>query len=64
MNKIIIISIWLIGTILVPAYVTFTNFGEIKFGEFYSGVTSICMILCTAICTALWVNDEEKLNEK
>jgi uncharacterized membrane protein (UPF0182 family) len=63
MSKITIIVIWLIGVILIPVYVTFTKFGEIQFGGFYSGVVSTCLVIFTMICCAVWVETKGK-NEK
>lgn len=39
------ILILLFCGVCVPIYITFTHFGYIEFGEFYSGATSICMFI-------------------
>lgn len=54
-----IITFIAVATIL-PTYVTFTHFGEIKFGEYYSGATSMCIVLGAVLAVAVIIHNKSK----
>lgn len=59
MNKYVFAVIAFISVAtIIPTYVTFTHFGEIRFGEYYSGATCMCIVLGAVL--AVIIHNESK----